>query len=165
MRSIYFNYCLKSIIIFSLIFPISVFSVEEPVIDHSKPEYLFVLSGLSGSFKDNQLILNDVGAVVYFSDRPYLVSGHYRLQKFVDNWEQGGHNNFLVTPPNAVLSIFTKDEMNNVTITLSSSKPIVKGNTIIFKDIIILEGNIPETFMHSSVFFDPTDSDPGSSVV
>ncbi len=49
----------------------------EHVIEDSKnTDYLFVISGTSGSLDGDTLTLNGVPNVIYFSDRPARKTGH-----------------------------------------------------------------------------------------
>jgi hypothetical protein len=60
-------------------------------------------------------------ATLWFSYRPYRLTGHLPTDEFVTSWGQGD-NNFAEDPPNALLSIFEDEEVNDVVIILSDPK-------------------------------------------
>ncbi len=123
----------------------------ENVIDDSKnPGYLFVISGTSGSLDGDKLTLNGVPNVVYFTDRPARKAGHLSLEKFVESWNKGS-DSFKADPPNATLSVMTKDGANNVLVELISVEQ--KSGSVIFK-VAVLEGMLPGSFEVSSLFID-----------
>jgi len=124
---------------------------SQHVIDEGKkPQYLFVLSAKSGSFDGKTVTLNDVPAVIYFSDRPNRIAGHVSLKKFVAGWAKGS-DSFKADPPNATLSVL--DEKGNKNAVVELSNPKVKGNSITFK-VRLLEGKISKSFSASSFFID-----------
>jgi len=125
----------------------------EHVIDDSKNVgYLFVISGTSGSLDGDTLTLNGVPNVIYFSDRPARVAGHMSLKKFLKSWNKGS-DSYKADPPNATLSVLTKDGAKDVVVELISV--VQKGGSVIFK-VAVLEGRSPESFKMSSLFIDQT---------
>jgi len=120
----------------------------EHVIDDSKnPSYLFVLSATSGSLKGDTLTLNGVPNVIYFSDRPARIAGHMSASKFVEMWD----NSFKADPPNATLSVLTKEGAENVVVELKSVEQ--KIGSVVFK-VAVLEGVLTPTFKISTLFCD-----------
>ncbi len=123
----------------------------EHVIDDSKNTgYLFVISGTSGSLDGDKLTLNGVPNVLYFSDRPARKVGHISLEKFVESWNKGSES-FKADPPNATLSLSTKDGAKNVVVELMSAEQ--KSGSVVFK-VAVLEGMGPERFKMSTLFID-----------
>ena len=123
----------------------------EHVIDDSKePSYLFVLSATSGSLKGDTLTLNGVPNVIYFSDRPARKAGHLSLEKFVESWNKRS-GSFKTDPPNATLSMLTKEGAKNMVVELMSVEQ--KSGTVVFK-VAVLEGISPETLKMSFLFID-----------
>ena len=103
----------------------------EHVIDDSKePSYLFVISGTSGSLDGDTLTLNGVPNVIYFTDRPARKAGHISLSDFVEMWNKG-NDSFKADPPNATLSVLTKDGANNVVLEIMSVEQ--KSGSVVFK--------------------------------
>jgi len=124
----------------------------ENVIDDSKntPSYLFVISGTSGSLDGDKLTLNGVPNVIYFSNRPARKAGYLSLEKFVESWNKGS-DSFKADPPNATLSVLTKDGAKNIVVELTSVEQ--KLGSVVFK-VAVLEGKVPESFKMSSLFID-----------
>ena len=73
----------------------------------SDVEYMFALTGTGfGTNLNGKITIKDVSATtLYFSDRPYRLTGHVKTEDFVSQWDVGD-NNFAEDPPNALLSIF-----------------------------------------------------------
>ena len=137
------------LILVSTLIPGFVFA--ENVIDDSKtPGYLFVISGTSGSLDGDTLTLNGVPNVIYFSDRPDRVAGHIPLEMFVESWNKG-NDSFKADPPNAVLSMLTEDEAQNVVVELTGVE--LKDDKLYFK-VKMLEGDIKGSFENASLFID-----------
>ena len=87
--------------------------------------------GTSGSLDGDTLTLNGVPNVIYFSDRPARKAGHISLEKFVEMWDKGD-DSFKADPPNATLSLSTKDGVKkHVVVELISVEQ--KGGSLVFK--------------------------------
>jgi len=127
------------------------FANAEHVIDDSKNTgYLFVISGTSGSLDGDKLTLNGVPNVLYFSDRPARKAGHLSVSEFIEMWDKGV-DSFKADPPNATLSVLTKDGANNVVVELLSVEQ--KNGSLYFK-VLELDGNVTASFEASSLFID-----------
>ena len=125
-----------------------------PVINEADaPQFLFTMSAKSGTYNDGTLTLKDVPLVVYFADRPARKAGMLSIQVFAQGWNQGP-DSFKVDPPNGTLSILGKDNDNNVVVELSDPNVAVKEGTISFTSKV-LQGEIPASFEHASLFIDP----------
>jgi len=123
----------------------------EHVIDDSKNTgYLFVISGTSGSLDGDTLTLNGVPNVIYFSDRPARKAGHLSLEKFVEMWDKGD-DSFKADPPNATLSVLTKDGDINAVVELKRVKQ--KSGSVVFR-VVVLDGNVSTEFMTSALYVD-----------
>ncbi len=128
------------------------------VIDESQtPRFLVVLSGASGSFDGDTLILQRVPAVTYFSDRPARIAGHMSVEEFVESWNQGSES-FAADPPNAVLSVLAEGGPDDVVIELLNVS--VAGDAVEFV-VEVLDGTLPEgSFGPASLFIDPDTVPP-----
>ena len=123
----------------------------EYIIDDSKNTgYLFVISGISGSLDGDILTLNGVPNVIYFSDRPARKAGHMSLSNFIEMWDKGV-DSFKADPPNATLSVLTKEGAKNVVVELRSVEQ--KSGSVVFK-VAVLEGKLSESFKISSLYID-----------
>ncbi len=124
-----------------------------PVINEADaPKFLYTMSAKSGVYVDGTLTLNHVPLVVYFSDRPARVSGMLSIQVFAQGWNQGP-DIFKVDPPNGTLSILNEGGNINVVLELSDPNVKVKEGSISFK-VKVLQGELPKTFGHSTLFID-----------
>ncbi|GJM14873.1 MAG: hypothetical protein DHS20C13_02000 [Thermodesulfobacteriota bacterium] len=146
------NYTLKTLAILCLLVTAEL-SYANPVINEADaPKFLYTMSAKSGTYADGRLTLNDVPLVVYFTDRPARISGQLSIEVFAQGWNQGP-DSFKADPPNATLSILAKDGNQNIVVQLSEPNVKVKGGSISFK-VRVLDGELPETFGHSSLFID-----------
>ena len=60
-----------------------------------------------------------------FSKWPDRVTDHLPSEVFLASWEEG-HDSFASNPPNAVLSIFTGDEVHDMVVVLQD--PVLEGS-------------------------------------
>ena len=90
---------------------------------------------------------------IFFSDRPKRIAGHMSTADFVLEWQEGtGKESFHADPPNAALSIFTKDEIVDVVVELKN--PRLAGGALVY-DIDVLEEDEPIPSGPVSLFIDP----------
>ena len=61
---------------------------------------------------------------LFFSDRPERLTGHVPTEEFLASWGVGD-DNFAENPPNALLSIFEEDTVNDVVVVLR--EPVLSG--------------------------------------
>jgi len=94
--------------------------------------------------------LNGVPNVIYFSDRPARKAGHLSISEFIEMWDKGV-DSFKADPPNATLSVLTKEGAKNVVVELMSVEQ--KKDSVVFK-VAVLEGKGIESFKASSLFVD-----------
>jgi len=117
-------------------------------------QYLFVQNAKGATMDKEKLILKDVSpTVIFFSDRPKRIAGHMTIEDFVLDWQEDtSKNGFKADPPNAVLSIFDKDEVEDVAVELKN--PQFKNNDLIYQ-IDVLEDDKPLPSGPVSLFIDP----------
>ena len=86
-------------------------------------EYMFAQTATSmGISLDGRITLHGVSATtLWFSDRPYRLAGHTPTPEFVSQWGIGA-DNFAENPPNALLSMFDDDVVNDVVLILSDPR-------------------------------------------
>lgn len=117
------------------------------------PQFLYVVSGASGSVDGDVLTLDGVPSVVYFSDRPDRIAGHLDLGAFTKLWssELGG---FGQVPPNAVLAMLS-DGNEGVVLELLDVSADSDG---LHFDVEVLEGStlLEGSFGQASLFIDST---------
>jgi len=121
--------------------------------ENNKNKYSLVLTAKSGSFSGNKLTLKADSHATYFSEPPKRVTGHITRQAFVALWANKA--NFKTTPPNAALSILTKNGAKEVVLELLTAK--MQKNAVQFT-VKILDGVIPKSFGASAIFIDDVES-------
>jgi hypothetical protein len=114
-------------------------------------EALYAQSATGMAYADGQLTLNGIApTTLYFSDRPQRITGHVPTEEFFDSWGEGD-DSFADDPPNAVLSIFTEDEIHDVVVVLQD--PALDGDQMSYS-VDILDGEMPSSGGASSLFID-----------
>lgn len=114
-------------------------------------EALYVQSAHSMTYEDGVLTLEGIPpTTIIFSDRPDRVTGHIPSEEFFNSWDEGD-DSFADDPPNAVLSIFTEDEIHDVVVVLSD--PALDGDQMSYS-VDILDGEMPASGGPSSLFID-----------
>ncbi len=114
-------------------------------------EALYVQSAHGMTYEDGVLTMQGLTpTTILFSDRPDRITGHIPSEEFFDSWGEGD-NSFADDPPNAVLSIFTEDEINDVVVVLSD--PALDGDQMSYS-VDILDGEMPTSGGASSLFID-----------
>jgi hypothetical protein len=126
---------------------------RQHTLDEGKaPTFLFVISAKKGTFKNDRIVLHDIShQVVYFSDRPQRIAGNMGIPEFLEMWNSGD-DSFMKDPPNAALSIVTRNGIDNPVIEISD--PAVEdGHSLSFK-VKVLAGEVPQSMGPVSVFVD-----------
>jgi len=119
--------------------------------DPKEIEALYVQNAASTAFDGERLTLLGIGATtLLFSDRPDRVTAHVPTAEFVDGWGDGD-DSFASNPPNAVLSSFDGDEVNDVVVVLS--EPVLKGSDLSYL-VTITDGELAAKSAESSMFID-----------
>jgi hypothetical protein len=119
--------------------------------DPKEIEALYVQSARGMAYENGQLTLEGIApTTIIFSDRPDRITGHITLDDFLDSWGEGD-DSFADDPPNAALSIFTEDEINDVIVVLSD--PQLDGDQLSYS-VEILDGELPASGGPSSLFID-----------
>lgn len=114
-------------------------------------EALFVQSAHGMTYQDGTLTLKGIApTIILFSDRPDRVTGHIPSEEFFDSWGEGD-DSFASDPPNAVLSIFTEEEIHDVVVVLSD--PALDEDQMSYS-VDILDGEMPASGGASSLFID-----------
>ena len=116
-----------------------------------KINWLFVVTGTSGSFDGKTLTLHNIPPTLMFSDRPHRFFGHMDTAKLIKEVNTGP-DNFAENPPNAVLSTFGGGLPTTGTVVLHGAT--LTGKTISFL-VKVLEGHIPDKFEGATLFIDP----------
>ena len=90
---------------------------------------------------------------LFFTDRPERIAGHIPTEEFLLDWKEGEDEaNFAADPPNAVLSIFGKEEIVDIVVELI--KPQLEKDDLVYK-IKVIEEDLSEISGSCSLFIDP----------
>jgi len=120
--------------------------------DPKEIEYMFAQTakGLSVNM-DGRVTLEGVSAAtLWFSDRPYRLTGHVPTDEFVAAWGEGD-DSFAEDPPNALLSIFEEEEVNDVVVILSD--PQLSNGDLSYA-VDVTEGDLAPSDGPASLFID-----------
>lgn len=117
-------------------------------------QLLFVQTAHDVVMGNERLTLLGVSpTTLFFSDRPKRIAGHMTTADFIREWKEGkSKESFHADPPNAALSIFTKDKIVDVVFMLKN--PRLAGGALIY-DIDVLEEEEPIPSGPVSLFIDP----------
>jgi len=114
---------------------------------------LFVINSRGAALKGDQLILTGVApSAIVFADRPVRAAGHDLTARIVEDWGSGT-DNFAEDPPNATVSVFTKDGVGVKDIVLVLKSPKLEGDRLTF-NVDVLEGDIIGAEGAAAVFID-----------
>lgn len=115
-------------------------------------EYLFAQTARGITIGDEgRITLTGVSpTTLFFSDRPHRLTGHIETSEFVEQWGEGD-DSFADDPPNAVLSLFEPDAVNDVVVVLHD--PVVDDGDLTYA-IDVIEGELAATDGPVSLFID-----------
>lgn len=129
----------------------SLFATAASTADEPNVSMFYVQNAESVAFEGDTLMLRNVGrTTTFFSDRPERIVGHELTDELVAFWGDG-EDNFVESPPNAMLSILGGDEAVNIVMVLTN--PRLEGDNFLY-DIKILDGTPPQTDGPSWLFID-----------
>ena len=112
---------------------------------------LIVLNARGAKLDGEKLVLDGVmPSATLFTSRPVRTVGHMVTPDMVDIWRTGS---FAKDPPNATVSVFSKDGANvtDAVVVLNTAK--LEGEKLTF-DVKLLEGNLGTSDGPASVFID-----------
>ncbi len=136
---------------------------DEGKINPDEVELLFVQSAENVVGQKDKFTMKGINPqTIFFSDRPKRIAGHMDTKEFVEDWQAGkGKNSFVENPPNATLSIFGKDEIVDIVMTLKN--PHLEGDELTYDIAVLLKDQLPVSGP-CSLFIDPVGRpmSPGS---
>jgi hypothetical protein len=122
-----------------------------PVSDEIDVSWLYVVNATGGSFDGKTITLYDVPPALMFSDRPNRIWGHMTLSELLPLVKEGP-DNFIINPPNAVLSTFREGDLpTEATVVMHDAT--IDGANLLFS-VDVMDGSIPATFGPASLFVD-----------
>jgi hypothetical protein len=159
MKMIYIA-CLLTVVL--LVCPQSTFAQTETgkmpqkTIGQGKPELvpsLIVLNAGGASLQGQKLTLSGVTPnSIVFADRPVRSAGHVLTRHLLEEWGSGS-DSFAKDPPNATVSVFSKDGSTVRDAVVVLKTPSLNGDVLTF-DVQVLEGDLGGADGAASVFID-----------
>lgn len=114
---------------------------------------LIVLNARGGTLQGQKLTLTGIAPnSIVFADRPVRSAGHDLTQHIIEDWGSGT-DNFAKDPPNATVSVFTKDGAGVKDAVVVLKQPKLAGDVLTF-DVDVLEGDLAGADGAASVFID-----------
>lgn len=114
-------------------------------------EYMFAQTASGVSIGDGRVTLNGVSSsTLFFSDRPYRITGHVPTDEFIGQWGQGD-DNFAADPPNALLSQLDDEQVNDVVVVLS--EPAISNGDLSYA-YVVTDGELIASDGPASLFID-----------
>jgi hypothetical protein len=114
---------------------------------------LIVMNAQGASLQGETLTLNGVAPnSIVFADRPVRSAGHALTTHLLEEWATGS-DSFAKDPPNATVSVFSKDGSKVSDAVLVLKSPKLEGDRLTFA-VQVLEGDLAGADGPASVFID-----------
>ncbi|PZF76237.1 hypothetical protein DK847_13635 [Aestuariivirga litoralis] len=114
---------------------------------------LAVLNSDGASLKDGVLTMSGIAQTsIIFADRPVRAAGHVLTADFIKRWADG-KNSFASDPPNATISVFSKDGAAIEDAVVVLKKPVLQGDTLTF-EVSVLESGLQSVDGAATLFID-----------
>jgi hypothetical protein len=112
---------------------------------------LFVMNARGASLQGRTLTLAGVSPnSIVFADRPVRAAGHLLTQHLLEEWTEGS---FAKEPPNATVSVMSKDGASIRDVVVELRDPHLDGDRLTF-DVRVLEGDLTGADGPASVLVD-----------
>ena len=112
---------------------------------------LFVMNARGASMQGSTLTLTGVSPnSIVFADRPVRAAGHLLTEHLLEEWSVGS---FAKDPPNATVSVLSKDGASVRDAVVELKIPHLEGDRLTF-DVRVLEGDLTGADGPASVFVD-----------
>jgi hypothetical protein len=112
---------------------------------------LFVMNARSAGLQGQTLTLAGVSPTsIVFADRPVRAAGHLPTDALLDEWTSG---DFAKDPPNATVSVLSKDGATAHDIVVELRSPHLEGNKLTL-DVRVLDGDLAGADGPASIFVD-----------
>jgi hypothetical protein len=105
---------------------------------------LIVFNARGATLQGGKLTLTGIAPVsIVFADRPHRAAGHDLTSRLLEEWAPGNQSpeSFTKDPPNATVSVFSKDGSGIRDAVVVLKTPKLEGDTLTF-DVDVLEGGI-----------------------
>jgi hypothetical protein len=114
---------------------------------------LIVINARAATLQGQRLTLVGVTpSAIVFADRPVRAAGHDLTAHIVEDWGAGS-DSFAQDPPNATVSVFSKDGSSVKDAVVVLKSPSLDGDQLAF-DVEVLEGSLAGADGAASVFID-----------
>jgi hypothetical protein len=114
---------------------------------------LIVMNAQGASLEDETLTLKGVApSSVVFADRPVRAAGHMLTTRLLEGWGGGGEG-FAKDPPNATVSVFSKDEATVRDAVVVLKTPKLDGDRLTFA-VQVLQGDLTGADGPATLFID-----------
>jgi len=114
---------------------------------------LIVMNSRGAALQGQTLTLTGVSPnSIIFADRPVRSAGHAMTAHLIEEWGSGS-DSFAKDPPNATISVFSKDSSSVKDAVVVLSSPKLEGDKLSFT-VRVLEGNLAEADGPASLFID-----------
>jgi hypothetical protein len=128
----------------------------QKTIGQAKPEVvpsLIVMNASGASLQGGKLTLTGIAPnSIVFADRPVRAAGHALTTHLLEEWGEGAES-FAADPPNATVSVFSKDGSGVRDAVVVLKTPKLEGDRLTF-DVDVLEGDLTGGDGPASVFID-----------
>jgi hypothetical protein len=115
---------------------------------------LFVHTASEVSYDGTSITMKGASPMVtFFCDRPVRFAGHLTVASFLQTVSEGD-DPFSADPPNAVVSIVPGEDMPVDVVVTLNSRPSVDGDTLIYEDIAVLDGQSEPVSGAGTLFID-----------
>jgi hypothetical protein len=117
---------------------------------------LIVMNARGATLQGGTLILNGVSSnSIVFADRPVRAAGHALTTHLLEEWTPStdGSQDFAKDPPNATVSVLSKDGSTVRDVVVVLKTPKLTGDQLTF-DVQVLEGDLAGADGPASVFID-----------
>lgn len=122
----------------------------------AKPELiqsLIVMNSRGATLQGDKLTLIGMApSSIVFADRPVRLAGHEPTAMLLEDWGKG-NDNFTKDPPNATISVFSKDGSSVKDAVVVLNTPKIEGDNLTFT-VQVLEGDIAGADGPASLFID-----------
>ncbi len=114
---------------------------------------LGVINADGATLEGSKLVLTGVSPnTIVFADRPVRAAGHVLTSHFIREWDEG-QESFAKTPPNATISVFSKDGSSVKDAVVVLKSPKFEGDKLTF-DVSVLEGDLEKIDGPAALFID-----------
>jgi hypothetical protein len=131
-------------------------TLPQQTIGQGKPELvpsLIVLNARGANLQGQTLTLVGVASnSIVFADRPVRAAGHVLTTHLLEEWGTGS-DSFAKNPPNATVSVFSKDGSSVRDAVVVLKTPTLSGEQLRF-DVQVLEGDVAGADGAAAVFID-----------